>query len=221
MTEYLKAWEAANMIHKLERENRDLRIEKAILESTPFRLIYNLFLKAQMFTATAGKHIVITTLVKITDEYDDENYVRKTIIDTKDLTEQQIMRMFYQLKDTPVHDIKMIGSYLYISLCPDDRVKRFSDLFCGTHYRKRKVRDFLIYHNRVWPERHLNILDSNCCNYKTGMLEFEFEGSQVYCNIWSHMPLLTDNRVKPFLDKVVKVSNVITDDENNVLELTI
>lgn len=212
MIEYLKAWEAENMIRRLERENRDLRIENAILNSTPFKSIYSLFPSGDLpITKSSNNAINVSTY----DTRKDGTKGYYTILNSRDdvINKEQLLRMFYMLKDTPIESIQLIGCILYVNLCPDDSVKRFADLFAGTHYRKRKVRDFLIYHKRVDGERSL-VIKKKSCNYKSGILS-------KHENKWNNIPSITDKSVQAFLDMYVNESILINDGITNELTLEV
>ena len=170
------------------------------LKTARFSDIYTLFPYDGIRTGRGVNSIILSTYAYLDEKNKDEDAVRwYTIMETALLKKKEYAwRMFHMLKDVPVKEISLLGSFMYIRLYPDDHVKRFSDLFAGTHYRKRKVRDFVDYYHRVYEDKiALTITDKGKENYRTGELGGTNER-------WKQLPRLgQDAKLEKYMDRYV------------------
>lgn len=193
---------------------KDKEIDR--LKTTRFSDIYTLFPFGDIRVGKGCNSILLSTYAYLDEKNKDEDAVRwYTLMETALLKKREYAwRMFHMLKDVPVKEILLLGSYLYIRLYPDDHVKRFSDLFAGTHYRKRKVRDFVDYYHRVYEDKiALTITDRGKENYRTGELGSTTER-------WKQLPRLgQDAKLETYMDKYVTTSYTSPETDDSVLEL--
>ena len=186
--------------YALSRELAEKNKEIDRLKATRFSDIYTLFPFGDIRVGRGVNSIILSTYAYLDEKNKDEDAVRwYTLMETALLKKKEYAwRMFHMLKDVPVKEISLLGSFMYIRLYPDDHVKRFSDLFAGTHYRKRKIRDFVDYYHRVYEDKiALTITDKGKENYRTGELGGTNER-------WKQLPRLgQDAKLEKYMDRYV------------------
>lgn len=202
--------------YALSRELAEKNREIDRLKAARFSDIYTLFPYDSIRVGRGVNSIILSTYAYLDEKNKDEDAVRwYTLMETALLKKKEYAwRMFHMLKDVPVKEISLLGSFMYIRLYPDDHVKRFSDLFAGTHYRKRKVRDFVDYYHRVYEDKiALTITDRGKENYRTGELGSTTER-------WKQLPRLgQDAKLETYMDKYVTSSTTTDETDDAVLEL--
>lgn len=201
--------------YALSRELAEKNREIDRLKAARFSDIYTLFPYDSIRVGRGVNSIILSTYAYVDEKSKNEDGIRwYTLMETALLKKKEYAwRMFHMLKDVPVKEISLLGHTMYIRLCPNDHVKRFSDLFANTHYRKRKVRDFVDYYYRVYENKiALTITDKGKENYRTGELGGTNER-------WKQLPRLgQDANLEKYMDRcVTSYSKMETSDA--VLEL--